>query len=229
MCMVCIGPVGDPNRQDQPSLPQMPVGPFGGRDRDHAPELADRLLAMSVALGGHPSLAVDIALSPSAGPPSASGRRGQPHDAAACQERRRGAGWPSSPACASWAPIRACRARVAEPPSSSASRHFPGTTRVRGGLGWAPAAVWARSRARSARVLSAGATRHHQPPPNHLHAILLDRHQIARPRHRCDLVKREVDRIERVPTATTLSRCPARSSWRRGIGCARRCRRRRLH
>ena len=92
MCMVCIGPVGDPNRQDQPSLPQMPVGPFGGRDRDHAPELADRLLAMSVALGGHPSLAVDIALSPSAGPPSASGRRGQPHDAAACQERRRGAG-----------------------------------------------------------------------------------------------------------------------------------------
>jgi hypothetical protein len=191
------------------------VEPFtvGGRDRDHAPELARRLLAMSVVLGGHLSLAVDIPVSPSAGPPSASGPRGQPHDAAARQERRRGAGWPSSPACASWAPIRACRARVAEPPSSSASRHFPGTTRVRGGLGLG-------SGSRLGEV--AGEVRA-------LHAILLDRHQIARPRHRCDLVKREVDRIERVPTATTLSRCPARSSWRRGIGCARRCRRRRPH
>src|SRR5450759_5008926 len=57
--------------------------PVGGRDRDHAPELAHRFLAMSVALGGHLSLGVDIAVSASAGPPSASGPRGQPHDAVA--------------------------------------------------------------------------------------------------------------------------------------------------
>ncbi len=163
-------------------VPARTVRAVRRRYRGHAPELAHRLLALSVALGGHLSLAVDIPIEPERRAAFALG-------AAWTAARRHGA-----PGATPWRWLAAI----------TGGRVLGTNTRVPGADRRAPVVLsraapsghdagnrmaWAGRRHRSGRAppstsgraLSSGAARHHRPSPNHRHAILPDHHQIARP------------------------------------------------
>jgi hypothetical protein len=163
-------------------VPARTVRDVRRRYRKQAPDLASRLLALSVALGGHLSLALDIPVEPER-------RAAFGLGAAWTAARRHGA-----PEATAWRwlafisggrvlstntrlPGAGRRAPVVLSPAPP-SGHDAGPRAVRAGRrcssGRAPPS-------RSRRILSSGGTHHHQPLPNQLHVILPDHHQIARP------------------------------------------------
>jgi hypothetical protein len=182
--IIAAGIRGTPVRQiaQATGVPARTVRDVRRRYRDHAPDLARRLLALSVALGGQPSLVVDIPVEPER-------RAAFGLGAAWTAARRQGA-----PGATPWRWL----ATISGGRVLGTNTRLPGTGRwglpaLRGGptlghdagplddLGGARRPSGRAPPSTSWRVLSSGAARHHRPPPNHLHAILPDRHQIARP------------------------------------------------
>lgn len=163
-------------------VPARTVRDIRARYRRHAPDLAARLLAMSVALGGHLPLAVEIPVEPERRAAFALG-------AAWLAARRHGA-----PGSTPWRWLAVISGRRVLPTNTRLPRTgrrglgvlSPGLAmgpeagpRLGPGGAWRP--LERAPPPSSGRVLSSGESRHHRPPPHHLHAILLDHHQIAPP------------------------------------------------
>ena len=163
-------------------VPPRTVRDIAARYREQAPGLATGLLAMSVALGHHVPLAIDIPLEPRR-------RAAFGLGAAWLAARHRGAHGATP-----WRWLVAITGGMV----LTTNTRSPGAGR-RGlavlGHGLPPGfdaglhAVRAGHRRPSrrpppwtfGRVLSSGATRHHQPPLTHPRPILPEHHQIARP------------------------------------------------